>query len=162
MIPEFEPNNREILQLLAHWEPELLALPDDVISNRRNTQGRNIKQILGHMADSASNNTHRTIHLQYQQSPINFPDYANHGNNDKWIAIQQYETENWPDLVQYWKFLNRHFVHTVRSINPQKLNQIWVSATHNQITLKEMVLDYLPHFKLHLSEISGLINLENK
>lgn len=158
MISEFEPHNLAILELLSQWEPLLLSLPADAITTRRNAQGRNIKQILGHMADSASNNTHRTVHLQYQQSPISFPDYANLGNNDRWIAIQQFETENWPDLVQYWKFLNRHFVHTVRHINPEKLNQIWVSATNEQITLKEMVLNYLPHFKLHLSEIEALMN----
>ena len=84
---EFELNNKELLQLVNEWELRLLSLPEDVIGNRRNSQNRTIKQIVGHMVDSASNNTHRIIHLQYNASPLIYPDYANLGNNDRWIAI---------------------------------------------------------------------------
>ena len=34
----FESNNREILSLMEIWEPKLLALSNDVISNKRNVQ----------------------------------------------------------------------------------------------------------------------------
>jgi len=54
------------------------------------SQYRNIKQILGHKIDSASNNTHRIVYLQYRESPCDYPNYATKGNNDKWIAIQDY------------------------------------------------------------------------
>jgi hypothetical protein len=63
----------EINSLLAAWEPKLQKLPEDVIALRRNSQNRSIKQILGHLIDSVSNNTHRIVHLQYQQSPLAFP-----------------------------------------------------------------------------------------
>ena len=85
---EFELNNKELLRLVNEWELRLLSLPEEVIGNRRNIQNRTIKQIVGHMVDSASNNTHRIIHLQYNSSPLIYPDYANLGNNDRWIAIQ--------------------------------------------------------------------------
>ncbi len=88
---EFESIRQELLSLIEEWEPKLSVFPDDVITERRNSQNRTIKQILGHMVDSASNNTHRIIHLQYQKSPLIFPDYANLGNNDRWIAIQNYQ-----------------------------------------------------------------------
>lgn len=65
------------------------------------------------VVDSASNNTHRIIHLQYQASPLIFPDYANNGNNYRWIAIQNYQSEDWANLVQLWKHSNLHFVHVV-------------------------------------------------
>jgi hypothetical protein len=73
----FDSNNTRLLQLIEVWKPRLQTLPADVITNRRNGQNRNIKQIVGHMVDSASNNTHRIIHLQYQASPLIYPDYAN-------------------------------------------------------------------------------------
>jgi uncharacterized damage-inducible protein DinB len=79
-----------ILQGLNTWESKLSKLPEDTILNKRNNQNRTIKQILGHMVDSASNNTHRIVHLQYQESPFSFPNYASNGNNDRWIAIQNY------------------------------------------------------------------------
>lgn len=154
----FETNNREIVRLLKEWEPKLLTLSEETIGNKRNTQNRSIKQIVGHMVDSASNNTHRIVHLQYQPNPLIFPDYANLGNNDRWIAIQNYQAENWEDLVQLWKYSNIHLVHVIRNVNPEKLENEWISAKNKKISLKSMILDYHKHLQLHLSEIEELIN----
>lgn len=155
---EFEGNNQALLRLIEEWEPKLMALSEDTIANRRNDQNRTIKQIVGHMIDSASNNTHRIVHLQYQPSPLIFPDYANLGNNDRWIAIQNYQGGHWQDLVGHWKFANRHLVHVVRNVNPDKLDNEWITALNQSVSLKAMIIDYLRHFKLHLSEIDALIH----
>lgn len=155
---EFELNNKELLRLVNEWELRLLSLPEEVIGNRRNIQNRTIKQIVGHMVDSASNNTHRIIHLQYNMSPLIYPDYANLGNNDRWIAIQNYQNENWENLVQLWKYSNLHIAHVIDNVNPEKQNNEWISALQQQVSLKAMILDYLSHFKLHLNEIEDLIN----
>ncbi len=155
---EFMKNNQELLELLNEWEPLLSQLSEDILTNRRNSQNRTIKQIVGHMIDSASNNTHRIIHLQYQASPLIFPDYANLGNNDRWIAIQNYQDEKWNDLVQLWKYSNLHIVHVINNVSIDKLDNVWISALNNAISLKAMIDDYLRHFKLHLSEINDLIN----
>ncbi len=152
----FIKNNNEILQLVNEWEPKLLLFPTDVITQKRNSQGRTIKQILGHLVDSVSNNNHRIVHLQYRENPMEFPNYATNGNNDRWIAIQNYQDENWEDLVQLWKYYNKHFVHVVNNINPDKLDNAWISAPNKNITLKEMVLSYLDHLRLHLKEIDDL------
>lgn len=154
----FNANNTRMLELMAVWEPRLSALSEDVVSNRRNSQNRNIKQILGHMVDSATNNTHRIIHLQYQSSPLIFPDYAALGNNDRWIAIQNYQTENWSDLVQLWKYSNRHIIHVINNVNPDKMDNIWLSALDEEVSLHNMINGYLSHFELHLNEIEELIN----
>lgn len=61
---EFARNSQELIRLVDEWEPKLLLLPADILTQRRNSQNRTIKQIVGHMVDSASNNTHRIIHLQ--------------------------------------------------------------------------------------------------
>ena len=60
----------ELRRLLSAWEPVLAGLPEDVITQRRNSQNRSVKQILGHLIDSASNNNHRIVHLQYQLTPF--------------------------------------------------------------------------------------------
>ena len=154
----FNVNNSEIISLIAEWEPKLIALESETISQRRNRQKRTIKQILGHMVDSASNNTHRIINLQNLPSPLIFPDYANNGSNDRWIAIQNYQSEDWSNLVQLWKYSNLHFVHVVENVDLSKLNNEWISALNDHVTLENMILDYLRHFQLHLSEIQDLID----
>jgi hypothetical protein len=157
MINEFEPIAQEIIDLVAEWEPKLNALPNQVTTERRNNQNRTIKQITGHMIDSASNNTHRVVHLQYQDSPFSFPNYAKNGNNDRWIAIQNYQEEDWKNLVQTWKYSNLHYVHVIKNIKVEKLANEWIAGPGKNISLKTMIIDYLPHLKLHLSEVEELL-----
>ena len=159
-MDKFELISEELLSLIKEWEPKLLALGNDVISERRNSQGRTIKQITGHMVDSATNNTHRIVHLHYQESPLIFTCYATHGNNDRWISIQNYQEENWNELVQLWKYTNMHIAHVIKNMNKEKLNNVWISGTNEEISLEAMVVDFPRHFKLHLSEIDELINKE--
>ena len=158
MINEFIPVTQGIVALIDKWEVKLSGLPVDVIEKRKNNQMRTIKQILGHLSDSASNNIHRIVHLQYQQSPLPFPNYATEGNNDRWIAIQNYEDENWENLIRYWKYSTLHLVHVIGNIKQEKLGNEWMASPDNKVSLREMVLDYLHHFELHLNEIDELIN----
>jgi predicted MPP superfamily phosphohydrolase len=154
---ELRVNNQELLNLIEVWEPKFLMLSKHAVTARRNSQNRNIKQIVGHMVDSASNNTHRIVHLQYQPSPFAFPCYASFGNNDRWIAIQNYESENWENLVQLWKYINLHIIHVITNVNEDKLDNQWTSATGENVSLKSMIIDYVRHFKLHLGEIEELL-----
>ena len=155
---EFEVNNQTLLQLIDEWEPKLSALSNEVITTRPNSESWTIKEIVGHMIDSASNNTHRIIHLQYQPSPLIFPDYANLGNNDRWVDIQNYQSENWSDMVQLWKYINKHIVHVIRCVNLDKLDNEWITALGDKVSLRSMIIDYLRHTGLHLNEISEIIN----
>ena len=153
----FENSCQSVLQLVEVWEPRLLALSEEIISNRKNIQNRSIRQILGHLFDSASNNTHRIVHLQYRENPMTFPNYATFGNNDRWIAIQDYQHENWYNLVQLWKYANLHLLHVIRNVELTKLENQWISGEDKLISLRENIDGYLPHFELHLKEMEELI-----
>ena len=148
----------EIISLTKEWEQKLLQLSVEIISHRRNSQQRTIKQILGHLIDSTSNNTHRVVHLQYQESPFSFPNYATFGNNDRWIAIQNYQDEDWNNMIQLWKYSLLHFCHVINNLNDDKLENEWISGPEKNITLRKMILDFPGHLKLHLNEINDLIN----
>jgi hypothetical protein len=160
MIKEFEPIVQGVLALIEEWEPRLLSLSDSVLSERQNSQNRTIKQIVGHMIDSASNNTHRIVHLQYQESPLHFPNYASHGNNDRWIAIQNYQQEDWKTIVGLWKYANWHIAHVIKNVDPSRLNNQWYYSEERLISLRDGVIDYLRHLKLHLDEVEDLIKRE--
>jgi len=151
----------EILSLIDVWEQNLASLPNETITERRNNQNRTIKQILGHLIDSTSNNTHRVVHLQYQQSPFLFPNYATFGNNNRWIAIQNYQNEDWLSMIQLWKYSLIHFCHVIENVNDDKLDNQWISGPDTTITLKTMIADFPRHLKLHLSEINDLINIKS-
>lgn len=157
-MKEFLSIASKLEALIQEWEKKLSSLPKDLITQKRNDQNRTIKQIVGHMVDSASNNTHRVVHLQYQNSPLVFPNYATEGNNDRWIAIQDYQNENWDNLIQLWKYSNLHYAHVIKNIKSEDINKEWISSPNHNITLQTMVLDFPRHFELHLTEINALIN----
>jgi len=157
-MKEFDSVCEEVIALVIVWEPVLRNLSEDIISNRRNSQNRSIKQIVGHIIDSASNNTHRIVHLQYQSSSFIFPNYATLGNNDRWIAIQDYQNEDWISLIQLWKYSLLHISHVIKNVNGDKLNNEWISGPGERVSLKSMIVDFPRHLKLHLYEINELIN----
>jgi hypothetical protein len=156
MISEFEPIAQGVTTLIDEWEPILLGLSENTINEKRNAQNRTIKQIVGHMIDSASNNTHRIVHLQYQESPLRFPNYATNGNNDRWIAIQNYQHEDWKSMITLWKYANLHIVHVIKNVDSTKLDNQWYYSDEKLVSLKTGIIDYLRHLKLHLDEIEEL------
>ncbi len=156
-MPLFVSIAEELEKLAREWEQKFVSLSEEVTTNRRNSQNRSIKQITGHMVDSASNNTHRVVQLQYRELPLRFHNYATFGNNDRWISIQNYQEENWENLVQLWKYSHLHFAHIIQQINPDALQNKWIANFNEKITLQQMVEDFPRHFKLHIQEIEQLL-----
>ena len=150
-----------VRQSIELWEARLLSLSEETISLPKNTQNRSIRQILGHLVDSASNNLHRIIHFQYRENPMTFPNYATNGNNDRWIAIQNFQDEDWTNLVQLWKYTNLHLIHVIQNVNPEKLPNQWISGEEKLISLQENIEGYAPHLELHLREIEELMDSTN-
>jgi len=60
-------------------------------------------------------------------------------------------------IIQY---LLLHNVHVINNVFEDKLDNVWINAINEAITLKAMIID-LRHFMLHLNEISDLIKQIN-
>lgn len=116
-----------IAQVIEKEERLLSDLPAEVITQRRNKQNRTIKQILGHLIDSASNNHQRMVRLQYSKDLLFFPDYRQ--DNDLWIALQDYQNADWTTLIQLWKFYNLHIIQIIHSVDGTKLGS-YSGQTH--------------------------------
>lgn len=139
---------------INEWEKKLENLPLDTIINKRNKQNRTIKQIVGHLIDSAANNHQRMIRLQYNEK-LEFPDYQQ--DNDLWIALQDYQNADWFIIIQLWKFYNLHMIQVIKSVDQSKLGNSWLSFDNSTVTLKQMIEGYLGHIELHLNEVQEII-----
>jgi hypothetical protein len=144
----------EIKLVISEWESRLLALTEDVITQRRNHQNRTIKQLLGHLVDSALNNHGRMVRLQYND-PLVFPDYTQ--DNDRWIAIQDYQHSDWPNLVALWKSFNLHLAHLIKVVDKSTLGNSWTDFEGAEVTLADMIAGYTKHLELHIGDIAELI-----
>lgn len=112
-----------IAQVIKTEESLLSGLSAEVITQRRNSQNRTVKQILGHLIDSASNNHQRMVRLQYSKYLLFFPDYRQ--DNDLWISLQDYQRADWTNLIQLWKFYNLHIIQVIHSVDVTKLDHYW-------------------------------------
>ncbi|WP_024993139.1 hypothetical protein [Phocaeicola paurosaccharolyticus] len=152
---DFSAITNGISSVIESEENILRTLPIDVITQRRNRQNRTIKMILGHLVDSASNNQQRMVRLQYSQYLLVFPDYRQ--DNDLWIALQDYQDEDWQNLISLWKYFNLHMIHLIQSVDNSKLDSYWCDFEGTKVTLQEMIEGYLDHLQLHINEIHELI-----
>lgn len=151
---DFSNVTNGILRCIDTWEQKLIDLPVDTITKKRNKQNRTIKQILGHLIDSAANNHQRMVRLQYNDK-LDFPDYQQ--DNDLWIALQDYQNADWNITIQLWKYYNLHMIQVIKSVDHTKLENSWQSFENITVTLRQMIDGYLGHIELHLNEIQELI-----
>jgi L-cysteine desulfidase len=151
---DFSNVTNGILRYIATWEQKLIELPIETITQNRNKQNRTVKQILGHLIDSAANNHQRMVRLQYNDK-LTFPDYQQ--DNDLWIVLQDYQNADWNTIIQLWKYYNLHMIQVIKSVDQSKLNNSWLSFENITVTLQQMIEGYLGHIDLHLGEIQELI-----
>lgn len=152
---DFSSVTNGIQKYIDTWEPKLTDLPIDIITYKRNKQNRTIKQILGHLIDSAANNHQRMIRLQYNEK-LDFPDYQQ--DNDLWISLQDYQNADWNTTIKMWKYYNLHMIQVIKSVDQTKLDNSWQNFEDNTVTLRQMIEGYLGHIELHLNEIQELID----
>jgi hypothetical protein len=121
-----------------------------------------IKEVLGHLIDSAANNHQRFVRAQFTDDLV-FPGYE----QEKWVNAQKYHDESWSDMVQLWSSYNLHLVHVVAAIPEATLMRARIRHNLDQIalnpvgkndptTLDYFVRDYLVHMKHHLDQIYAM------
>lgn len=119
------------------------------------------REIIGHLIDSAANNHQRFVRAQFTDELV-FAGYE----QENWVRVQNYQAEEWPELLQLWKLYNQHIVHLVSQI-PEE-TRIRLRGKHNlhqiasellsenePVTLDFFIRDYLDHMKKHLGQILG-------
>src|SRR5258708_13783681 len=89
------------------------------------------KQIVGHLIDSAANNHQRFVRAQFKDDLV-FVGYE----QEEWVAVQQYQRESWPELIQLWKSFNLHIAHLVEHIPEEKLKRQCRNHSLNKIACK--------------------------
>ena len=157
----------DINEVMKREIPLLLSLSEEQVNERRNSQNRTVKMLVGHLIDSASNNHQRMVRLQYaprcghsmpntEMGMLVFPDYTQ--DNDLWIQLQDYQHEDWQQLVTLLNLYNRHICHVIRSVDETKLNNFWIDYEGCRVTLDAMIRGYVNHLNLHFGQIHELLN----
>ena len=148
-------------QTIDSASKELLRIPTEQNQTPRSAGKWSPKEIVGHLIDSASNNHQRFVRAQFTDDLV-FAGYEQEG----WVRAQNYQGENWAELVQLWKLYNQHILHLMRLIpeesrmklrHKHNLHQIASDnlSENEPVTLDWFMRDYVDHMKKHLRQILG-------
>ncbi len=144
--------------------PEELALSLEQVIEResRNLQGIterdagikpapekwSLKEELGHLIDSATNN-----HARFVRASIE-PSYRGPGyQQDAWVAAHGYQQMRWSDLIDFWKRYNLFLVGLIRRVPQDALERKCVVGESQPVTLRFLIEDYILHMQHHLDHI---------
>ena len=113
-------------EVLAAWRQaveeaanRLAAVPDEQ-ARRRPAPGKwSVKEELGHLVDSASNNHQRFVRAAWTDDLV-FSGYA----QDEWVTLERYQEAAWPDLVALFRTFNLHVAHVVEGLPDDVLTRM--------------------------------------
>jgi hypothetical protein len=140
----------------AAW---LRPLSESVVTWRPKPGAWSIKEIIGHLIDSAANNHQRFVRAE-QQGDLVFPGYA----QDEWVRIQAYDSAPWNELVSLWESYNSHIARVMSAIPVGVRHRKYERHNFHKIgfrefredapvTLDDLMYDYVLHLEHHLSQV---------
>jgi hypothetical protein len=141
----------------------LAALPDADAARQPSPGKWCVKEIIGHLVDSAANNHARFVRAQAQDDLV-FQGYQ----QAEWVDLQHYREAPWPDLVRLWRDYNLHIARIIdvmpaearlRERHRHNLDQIaWKPvAGESSCTLDYFMRDYVGHLHHHLGQVEAIL-----
>ena len=108
-----------------------------------------VREILGHLIDSACNN-HRRFIIGRGEGPLVFDGY----DGDTWVERQPYAATPFRDIVALWSAYNRHLARVIACTPESALSHSGRAPDGNgEVTLGFLMEDYVQHLRHHLDAI---------
>jgi hypothetical protein len=102
-----------------------------------------LKEMIGHLIDSATNNHQRFIRLQLE-AVLAFPKY----DAEEWKNATKIEAFDFKTLATLWKTYNALILHLIENMNPATLGHVW-RREDKDLSLEALIHDYFAHMELH-------------
>lgn len=145
-----ESLSQQLLSVVEEAEPRLRAITELDSNQPVLSGGWSIKQVVGHLIDSASNNHQRFVRAALHTS-LDFPGYDQSGN----IKVQAVQQANWQLLVSLWAYYNRYLAHVLAHLPSAKFETPCRIGAGEPVTLGFLAQDYLMHLLHHLRQIGA-------
>ena len=134
---------------------EIMFENKDIVDIKLSEEKWTLKEMVGHLIDSASNNHQRFIRLQIEKE-IKFPEY----DPKQWKDFSKIYDFEFIELINLWKSYNHFLLHLIKNIDAKDYNNKWVKED-KEITLKFIVEDYFGqhmdwHIELYKSRIEEI------
>ncbi len=128
--------------------PALKSMGESTFANKPSPAKWSKKEVIGHLIDSAQSNIRRFVIAQYEDTPSIVY------NQDKWVAICNYQQWNSNDLIDLWYLLNRQISEILKNTSSATAQRQCGSPELH--TIKWLADDYIKHLKHHLYQVLEL------
>jgi hypothetical protein len=138
----------ELTRIVDQAARELRTLDEGVAGAKPKRDVWSVKEILGHLIDSAANNHQRFVRAQLV-TELSFPGYE----QDGWVRSQDYQNEPWLQLIDLWVVYNQHLAYVIRRIPDGSANVPCRIGVDEPLLLSALVNNYVAHVRHHLDQI---------
>ncbi len=139
---------KHLIETIDGAKPRLLAMAEVCASAKPYPDKWSIKEILGHLIDSAASNHQRIVRMQQMRNIGTF-DYE----QVHWVNSQYYQGEPWKTVVEFWYLYNKHLAHVITHVDPTKLGNTCDIGYAVPASLRFVIEDYVRHMQHHLGQI---------
>jgi len=155
---------QELKEAVLDAFQNLIIASEEAIEKRPAEGKWSVKEIIGHLVDSAANNHQRFVRAQFSKELV----FEGYGQDD-WVGAQNYQESNWQELLILWRGYNLHLVQLMEAMPEEiRTQQRTVHNLHEiafhtvpedlPTSLDYFMGDYVMHLKHHLRQVEELLN----
>lgn len=138
--------------IIDSFNSRLGTVHDSITDIKPSGDKWSLKEIIGHLIDSASNNHQRFVRLQFGDL-VHFPGY----DAEPWISVQKYNNMDWKDIKALWYSYNRILLGVIGSMDEKAADNVWKTG-EKEYTLGFLVKDYYRHLEWHIDQFENRLN----
>jgi len=146
----------EFRNIVCSFNNRLAEVAENITDTRLSEDKWSLKEIIGHLIDSASNNHQRFVRLQ-SGDLIHFPGY----DAEPWVNVQKYNSMDWKDITTLWYSYNCMLLNVIDNIDEKAAYNVWKTG-ETELSLDFLVNDYFRHMKWHIEQFENRLNEINE
>ena len=114
--------------------------------------GWTVKEVLGHLVDSASNN-HQRLLRDVAGGELSFPAY----DQQQFVRRAGYTDFGYADLLTLWYYHNKLLVHIYQNIPEADLESRVKVGDKPAVSVRQLMEDYITHIELHEKQVEQIM-----
>ena len=136
------------LEYLCTIIPQLLTgIGEPAFSLKVVPENWSKKEIIGHLIDSATNNHHRFVQIQFESQQLIPYD------QNQWNKSNFYQQIDGQQIINFWTIYNKQLVEIIKRITEENLLKEFKTIDNKKLTLSFLINDYVEHLEHHLKQV---------
>jgi hypothetical protein len=121
---------------------------------REKSEGWSVKEILGHLVDSVSNN-HQRLGRYVPNGHLNYPAY----DQEQCVKRADYQAFDFNQLLALWYSYNQLLLHMIAGIPAADLDSTISIGDKPPVAMRQLIPDYFAHMENHERQARRIVEM---